>query len=132
MNINSSLGDRLRLELLQSIAMLRLLVSEKWYEPPDTHLYHFSTLLHQTLAVIAQWGGVKPDQIWELLCKAGPCGRIRVGHFKTLLTHTGKTNLIVQLNSGERLVNHYAFYAVFKTPEEYRIITEGKPWVRSL
>lgn len=134
LNVNSSLGDKLRLELLQSIAMLRLLVSEKWYEPPDTHLYHFSTLLHQILAIIAQWGGVRPDQVWGLLCKSGPFGRTTVDHFKTLLTHMGETDLIVQLNSGElvlgktgeRLVNHYSFYSVFKTPEEYRIVVEGK------
>ena len=27
---------------------------------------------------------------------------------------------------GERLVEHYAFYAVFQTPEEYRIVADGK------
>ena len=27
---------------------------------------------------------------------------------------------------GERLVEHYSFYAVFKTPEEYRIVHDGK------
>ena len=134
LNVHSSLGDKLRLELMQSIAMLRLLLRDKWYEPPDTHLYHFSTLLHQTLAVIAQWGGVRPDQIWGLLCKSGPFRRTTVDHFKTLLTHMGEIDLIVQLNSGElvlgktgeRLVNHYSFYSVFKTPEEYRIVVEGK------
>ena len=134
LNVNSSLGDKLRLELLQSIAMIRLLVGEKWYEPPDTHLYHFSTLLHQTLAVIAQWGGVRPDQVWGILCQSGPFRRISVDHFKTLLTHMGEKDLIIQLNSGElvlgktgeRLVNHYSFYSVFKTPEEYRIVVEGK------
>ena len=134
LNVNSSLGDKLRLELLQSIAMLRLLLRDKWYEPPDTHLYHFSTLLHQILAVVAQWGGVRPDQLWGLLCKAGPFGRTSVEHFKSLLTHMGDIDLIIQLGSGElilgktgeRLVNHYNFYSVFKTPEEYRIVVEGK------
>ena len=46
----------------------------------------------------------------------------------------GDTGLIIQLSSGElvlgeigeKLVSHYSFYAVFKTPEEYRIIVEGK------
>lgn len=134
LNVNSSLGDKLRLELLQSIAMLRLLLRDKWYEPPDTHLYHFSTLLHQILAVVAQWGGVRPDQLWGLLCKAGPFGRATIEHFKSLLTHMGAIDLIIQLGSGElilgktgeRLVNHYSFYSVFKTPEEYRIVVEGK------
>ena len=134
LSIDSSLVDQLRLELLQSLAMIRLLLSEKWYEPPDTRLYHFSTLLHQILAVIAQWGGVRPDQLWGLLCKAGPFGEITTKHFKALLTHMGDVGLIIQLGSGElvlgeigeRIVSHYTFYAVFKTPEEFRVIIEGK------
>ena len=51
---NSSVSDRLRIELLQSVAMVRLLL-KKWYEPADSSLFHFSTLLHQILAIIAQW-----------------------------------------------------------------------------
>ena len=43
----SSIVDKLRLELVQSLAMVRLLVASKWYEPADTSLFHFSTLLHQ-------------------------------------------------------------------------------------
>lgn len=134
LNANSCVGDKLRLELLQSLAMIRLLLMEKWYEPSDTHLYHFSTLLHQILAVIAQWGGVRPDQLWALLCKEGLFGAVTVDHFKKLLSHMGDLDLIIQIGSGElvlgelgeQLVGHYSFYAVFKTPEEYRIVVEGK------
>lgn len=131
---DSNLVDKLRIELLQSIAMIRLLLTEKWYEPADTELFHFSTLLHQILAVIAQWGGVRADQLWPLLCKSGPFNRITIEHFKVLLSSMADKSLISQLSSGElvlaeageRLVDHYTFYAVFKTPEEYRIIIEGK------
>jgi len=134
LEISSGIGDKLRLELLQSIAMIRLLLTEKWYEPSDTHLYHFSTLLHQILAVSAQWGGVRPDQLWELLCKAGPFNNVSVDQFKALLMHMGELGLIFQLGSGEivlgdqgeKIVDHYTFYAVFKTPEEFRIVANGK------
>ncbi len=126
---NSSLGDRLRIQLLQSIAMIRLLL-RKWYEPPDSELFHFSTLLHQVLAVIAQWGGVRADQLWALLHGSGPFQAVPVEHFKTLLSDMGANSLISQLPTGElvlgeigeRLVNHYSFYAVFETPQEFRII----------
>ena len=67
---DSNIVDKLRMELLQSAAMIRLLVSQKWYEPADTGLFHFSTLLHQVLAIIAQWGGVRVEQLWSLLCKS--------------------------------------------------------------
>jgi len=130
----SNIIDKLRLELLQSIAMIRLLVGDKWYEPADTKQYHFSTLFHQILAVIAQWGGVRADQLWNLLCHAGPFNRVSVNQFKLLLSHMGQEGVITQMGSGEivlsdkgeRIVDHYTFYAVFKTPEEFRIVTGGK------
>lgn len=132
--ITTSLGDKLRLELLQSSAMIRLLLIDKWYEPADLNLCHFSTLLHQILAVIAQWGGVRADQIWDLLCESGTFTKITIDEFKLLLNHMGEKSLITQISSGEltlaeigeRLVDHYTFYGVFKTPEEYRVVVEGK------
>ncbi len=135
LTISSGMVDKLRMELVQSIAMIRLLVGSKWFEPADTKQKHFSTFLHQVLAVTAQWGGIRPDQIYTLLCKNGPFNKISIPHFKTLLTHMGEIELLTQLSSGELvlgqqgefLVSHYSFYAVFKTPEEYRVLNAGKP-----
>ncbi|MDP2716919.1 MULTISPECIES: DEAD/DEAH box helicase [Chromatiaceae] len=126
--------DKLRLELIQSLAMIRLLISSKWYEPADTSLYHFSTLLHQILAVIAQWGGVRADQLYNLLCKEGPFQNVSPADYKAVLLHMGSSELITQLGSGElvlgvlgeRITGHYTFYAVFKTPEEFRIVSGTK------
>lgn len=131
---HTGLIDRLRLELIQSLAMIRLLISSKWFEPADASLYHFSTLLHQVLATIAQWGGIRADQLYTLLCKQGPFQKTTPAHFKSLLSQMGSTQLITQLGSGqlvlgvlgERIVGHYTFYAVFKTPEEYRIVAGSR------
>ncbi|MCY3710554.1 MAG: DEAD/DEAH box helicase [Caldilineaceae bacterium] len=128
---NASLSDKLRIELLQCVAMIRLLL-RKWYEPADTRLFHFSTLLHQILAIIAQWGGVGADQLWSLLCRFGPFEKVTVEHFKTLLTDMGQRRLITQLSSGElvlaeqgeNLVNHFSFYSVFHAPQDYRIVVK--------
>lgn len=130
----SNVVDRLRLELIQSIAMLRLLIGSKWFEPADTSLYHFSTLLHQVLALIAQWGGVRADQIYKILCEDGPFQQVSATQFMMLLRSMGEEGLITQLKSGElvlglegeKLVNHYTFFAVFQTPEEFRIINGSK------
>ncbi|WGO98345.1 DEAD/DEAH box helicase [Saccharophagus degradans] len=126
--------DQLRLELVQSLAMIRLLIVGNWFEPADTGQMHLSTLLHQILAVIAQWGSIRVDQLFTLLCGQGPFKQITPDHFKRLLSHMGATQLIQQINSGElvlglegeRLTNSYTFYAVFKTPEEYRIVARNK------
>ena len=124
--------DKLRLELLQSIAIIRLLLRERWYEPPDPGLFHFSTLLHQILAVTAQWGGVRADQLWSVLCESGTFGNVTEGQFHALLRGMGEKRLIKQISGGElvlgdegeKIVDHYGFYAVFKTPQEYRIVVE--------
>lgn len=131
LNKDSHIVDMLRLELIQSLAMIRLLVGSKWFEPADTQQFHFSTLLHQVLAVIAQWGGVRVDQLYTLLCETGAFHQVTIAQFKLLLISMGKNELITQQGSGEltlgirgeQLVNHYSFYAVFKTPEEYRIVS---------
>ena len=127
-----SVVDKLRLELLQSIAIIHLLLREKWYEPPDPGLFHFSTLLHQVLAVIAQWGGVRAEQLWWVLCKSGTFSKVTEEQFRMLLSDMGEKNLIRQISGGElvlgeegeKIVDHYGFYAVFKTPQEYRIVIE--------
>lgn len=130
----SNLVDGLRLELVQSLAMIRLLIVSNWFEPADTEQMHLSTFLHQILAVIAQWGSVRADQLYSLLCQQGTFKEISIQHFKQLLTHMGTVRLIQQLNSGElvlglegeRITNSYTFYAVFKTPEEFRIVAGSK------
>jgi len=134
LTVNSNIVDKLRIELLQSIAMLHLLISNKWFEPADTKQFHFSTFLHQILAILAQWGGVRVNQLYSILCESGVFPNISIEHFKILLVDMGEKNLITQISNGEltlgiegeRLVNQYTFYAVFKTPEEYRLIHGSK------
>lgn len=134
LHADSSIGDKLRLELLQSIAMTRLLIIKKWYEPADLGSFHFSTLLHQVLALIAQWGGIRADQIYNSLCKEGCFNNVTVEQFKELLHHMGQQDLLTQISGGqlvlglkgEYLTNSYNFYTVFKTPQEFRVIAGDK------
>lgn len=130
----SNIGDRLRMQLIQSLAMMRLLIQCRWFEPADSNRYHFSTLLHQVLAVLSQWGGGRAEQIFGLLCQKGVFQKTHAKHFKSLLTEMGNHKLITQLQSGEiilgvvgeKVVEHYTFYAVFNTPKEYRVESNGK------
>ncbi|NUD09213.1 DEAD/DEAH box helicase, partial [Escherichia coli] len=97
----SGIVDQLRLQLVQSLAMIRLLIGNKWFEPADTRQMHYSTLFHQILAIVAQWGGVRADQIWSQLCLQGPFQKVRIYDFKTLLKHMGEHQFLTQLSSGE-------------------------------
>ena len=131
---HSSFMDALRLGLIQSLAMVRLLIVDHWFEPAELDQMHLSTLLHQILAVIAQFGSVRADQLYHLLCTRGPFKQVSIKDFKVLLSHMGKVNLIQQLESGElvlgmegeRHTSSYTFYAVFQTPEEFRVVAGSR------
>ena len=128
--------DHLYLGLICSIAMIELLI-EGWCEPPTPQALHLSTLTHQILSVVAEHGGARARQLYATLCERGPFRRVSPSLFACLLGHLGGSDvaLIEQApdgvlllgREGERLVEHYSFYPVFQTPEEYRIIADGKP-----
>lgn len=128
----SPVADKLRIETMQSIAMVNLLLN-KWYEPPEINQYHFSTLVQQTLSVIGQYGGVRADQLWRLLCATGPFRNVDQSLYTKFLKSLGQNHLITQMQNGEivlgdkgeRVVEHYTFYTAFMTPEEFRLEYDG-------
>ena len=124
--------DALRSELVQTIAMVNLLLM-RWIEAPDSGGLHLSTLIQQLLSLIAQHGGVSPLQAYQALCSAGSFSQVTIDLFARLLRALGATDLITQASDGlllpglrgERIINHYTFYTAFPTAEEYRLIAEG-------
>ena len=127
---------RLHLGLIRSIAMIELLIAD-WCEPPAPQALHLSTLTHQVLSVIAEHNGAKAEQLYRVLCERGPFRRVTGELFISLLRQLGSDDVaLIEQDSegtlllgrrGERLVEHYRFYAVFQTPEEYRIVADRKP-----
>ena len=126
--------DSLHPALVQTIAIVNLMIFEKWCEPPIVSKLHLSTLIQQVLSLIAQYGGVSPLQLWQVLCQTGAFHQVDQALFMKLLKQLGHEDLIQQTHDGllllgvkgERIVNHYSFYTAFKTPEEYRIVTREK------
>lgn len=132
---NSNFSDRLRLGLVRSVAMVELLL-QGWCEPPARDALHLSTLVHQIMSVIAEHGGIRAPHLYRSLCRDGPFRTVETAMFLDVLRAMGRpeTRLIEQTGDGllllgevgEKLVEHYSFYAVFQTPEEYRIVSRGK------
>lgn len=132
---SSNFSDRLRLSLIRAIAMIELLL-EGWCEPPRPQALHLSTLVHQILSVIAAQGGARADRIFRTLCQSGPFRQVTQPLFVQVLRAMGQPErplieqspdgLLLLGALGEKLVEHYSFYAVFQTPEEYRLIANGK------
>jgi ATP-dependent Lhr-like helicase len=130
---DTSPQDALHPELVQTIALINLLL-ERWCEPPVVGKLHLSTLIQQLLSLIAQVGGIKAVQAWQILCQTGPFANVAKPLFIQLLRCLGTQDLIQQSQDGlllpglkgERLINHYSFYTAFQTPEAYRVVTSGK------
>ena len=131
----SSLHDDLRVGTFQSTAAISLLL-ENWFEPPPATGMHLSTLIQQLLSAIAQWGGLQAADAFRLLCgENAPFAGVHTKHFAELLRHMASLDLLTQDSSGlllhghvgDKLVNHYTFYAAFASDEEYRIVACGKP-----
>ena len=134
LDADSNPMDALRLQLVQSIAMVELLVSG-WCEPPRPQALHLSTLVHQVLSVIAERGGTTAKTLFDVLCRKGPFAGVDPELFTEVLRCLGDPDvaLIEQAPdgtlllgaTGERLVEHYSFYAVFMTLEEFRVVENG-------
>jgi len=135
LDAKSSLIDRLRLETIQSIAAVEL-IRDHWVEPPSPLTQHLSTLLHQILAVIVEYGGATAKRLFDVLGGAGAFGAVDVSTFAKLLRDMADTDppLLEQSSDGtlmlgrlgEVITEHYEFFAVFKTPEEFRVVAGGR------
>jgi ATP-dependent Lhr-like helicase len=130
-NPQTAIQDRLRCDLVQSIAMFELLL-KGWYEPPPDAKLHLSTLIQQILSIIAQYGGIRAQDAWKLLCDQGPFAMVDKSMFVAVVRAMGAHELIAQDSeglillgkNGERIVNHYSFYTAFSTPEEFQLFTQ--------
>ena len=134
-NAASHAMDRLHLGLVRSVAMVELL-GDRWCEPPAPQALHLSTLTHQVLSVIAQHAGTTAQRLYETLCRQGPFRKVSTEQFTRLLRQMGSAEIALVEQApdgnlllgplGEKLVEHYSFYAVFQTSEDYRVLLGSK------
>ena len=125
--------DSLYADLVQAVAVIQLFLA-KWYEPPLVGALHYSTLIQQILSLVGERHGTTAVQAYLMLCKTGPFKGISEANFIALLRAMAAKDLVMQDANkvllhgtrGERMVNHYTFYAAFPDSEEYRLRHGGK------
>ena len=130
---NTPPQDQLRDSLVQTVAMIRLLI-KRWVEPPPPAALHLSTLVQQVLSLTAQHGGFRAADAYRALCSSGPFDTVDQSTFAQLLRDLASHDLVSQTHDGtmvldlpgERLVNHYDFYAAFTSPDEWRLLANGR------
>ena len=135
--INSKIHplDAMRPETIKCIAMINLMM-RKWNEPTIPGLFHLSTLIHQILALILQHGGISAQRAYDTLIRSGVFDAVEPALFRSVLRRMGepKVGLIEQApdgtlmlgKNGEHLTSGHDFFAVFATPDEYRIIHRAR------
>ena len=129
---NSLLLYNLRSSLVQNIAVIELMRQHK-YENPSINNYHFSTLIQQILAVIAQFGGFYPKEGWLMLCRNGAFKNVTPELFLEVLKSIGNKEVVSQLNTGqivvgklgEKILKSPDFYVAFVSPIEFSVINNA-------
>ncbi|MBE6936834.1 MAG: DEAD/DEAH box helicase [Ruminococcaceae bacterium] len=116
-------------KLLQAIALVQLYMEERWVEPPNPDHLPYSLLYHQTMSILATSGELRAKELAERVMTLSPFKNVPLEDFRELLLHlieidhiqkTAEGGLIVGL-AGERVVNSYKFYAVFKEDELFTV-----------
>ncbi|MBQ7923588.1 MAG: DEAD/DEAH box helicase [Clostridia bacterium] len=130
---NTPLPQLIPWELLKAIAVVQLYIEERFIEPPNIRKQPYSLMFQQTLSVLAAAGALTPASLAERVMALPPFRYVTKEDYKTLmlsmiqndwLEMTEDRELILGLR-GERLVNSFKFYAVFKDTDDYTVRCES-------
>ncbi len=130
---NAPLPELIPWELLKAIAIVQLYIEERFIEPPVTKKCPFSLMFHQTLSIIASSGALSPAALADIVLNLPPFALVDREDYKlllvTMINHdwlelTENGELIIGLR-GEKLINSFKFYAVFKDTEDFTVRCES-------
>ncbi len=126
---NAPLPEIIPWELLRGIAIVELYSSERFIEPPRIKKMPLSLAFHQTLSISASAGELSAKALADRVLSLPPLSPISREVYRSLLVSminngylefTEEKGIIVGLK-GERLINSFKFYAVFKDSEDYTV-----------
>ncbi|MCM3202916.1 DEAD/DEAH box helicase [Paenibacillus illinoisensis] len=126
----AQLPARMPWTLLRAIAVIELYVKTKWVEPLEARKMPMGVLYHQTMSMLKSMGEAEPRELAYAVLSLAPFSQIRADQYQTFLNYlietdhlqwTEEQTLIIGL-TGEKTVNNYRFYAVFKDDEEHKVL----------
>ena len=126
---NAPLPEIIPWELLRGIGIVELYSSERFIEPPRVKQMPLSLAFHQTLSILASTGELTAKALAERILSLPPLSAVSKEAYKALLVSminndylelTEEKTLIVGLK-GERIINSFKFYAVFKDSEDFTV-----------
>ncbi len=130
---NTPLPQLIPFSLLRAIAIVELYRTERFIEPPRVRKMPMSLLFHQTLSLLASSGELTPRALAERILTLPPFASVDAEVYRALLLSmleneylemTEEKGLIIGLR-GERIINSYQFYAVFRDSEDFTVRSES-------
>lgn len=131
---NAPLPQIIPWELLRGAAIVELYSSERFIEPPTIKKMPLSLAFHQTLSMLASQGEMTPKRLAERVLSLPPLASLTKEVYRALLVSmindeylelTETKGLIIGL-AGERIINSFKFYAVFKDSEDFTVRCESE------
>ena len=131
---NAPLHELIPWELLRGIGIIDLYSTERFIEPPRVKRMPLSLAFHQTLSTVFSSGELTPKALAERVLSLPPLATLGRETYRALLVSmingeflemTETKGLIVGLK-GERILNSFKFYAVFKDSEDYTVRCDGE------
>lgn len=119
---------------IRLIAIIELYTKDKWIEPILPHRHPYSLLYHQTMSQLKSNGELSLAKLAQNVLSLRSFQAVSREDFKLLLSHlieiehiqkTEHGGLIIG-RAGEKIVNHFNFYAVFIVPEYYLVKDENR------
>ena len=121
-------------ELIRGIAIVQLYIEDHFIEPPSVKKLPFSLLFQQTLSILAASGELTPKALADRVLSLPPFAHTAREDYKALLVSmlrgdflemTEEKTIIIGMK-GEKLVNNFRFYAVFKDQDvDYSVRCES-------
>lgn len=131
---NAPLHELIPWELLRGIGIIELYSSERFIEPPRVKKMPLSLAFHQTLSTVFSSGELSAKALAERVLSLPPLSCLSKETYRALLVSminndflelTETKGIIVGLK-GERILNSFKFYAVFKDSEDYTVRCNGE------
>lgn len=135
----AQLPARMPWTLLRAIAVIELYVRDKWVEPLTLREKPMGLLYHQTMSILKSLGEAEPAELARAVLTLPAFRGIEPEEYRIFLNYLLQTDhiqrtdegpLIIGL-TGERIVNNFRFYAVFKDDEEH-VVYNGSEEIGSI
>jgi ATP-dependent Lhr-like helicase len=127
--------------VLQAIALIEL-AKGGWIESVPTNNRVWSVLVHQILALTLQFGAISAQQCWQQLSIVTDFSGISLNEFDCLIAYMVRENFLFLseglLSIGDKTEktfgrrNFMEIYAVFSSPQLYKVLTEAGYAIGSL